>query len=259
LLAGGERLAADRYILATGGASYPRCGTRGEALDWLAALRVPVAPWFPALAPIPLLRPRPAWEGVALRGGRLELRVGPEGRLLAGHAGDILFTRAGLTGPAALELSRPVEAARRSGPAWLSYALAGEAGLEAGLLALQAANPHLAARTWLQRWLPERMCGAALETAGLDVDQRMKDLPRSGRKALLALVRAWPLGEPGPVDLERGEVSAGGVRLDAVEPRTMALKGWDNLRVCGELLDIDGPVGGYNLQAAFSTGYAAGS
>jgi hypothetical protein len=152
-----------------------------------------------------------------------------------------------------------VEAARRSGPAWLSYGLAGEARLEAELLALQAANPHLAARTWMQRWLPERLCDAALETAGLDGDQRMKDLPRAGRKALLALVRAWPLGAPGPVDLERGEVSAGGVRLDAVEPRTMALKGWDNLRVCGELLDIDGPVGGYNLQAAFSTGYAAGS
>jgi predicted flavoprotein YhiN len=59
-LAGGERLTADRFILATGGASYPRCGTRGEALDWLAALGVPVAPWFPALAPIPLQHPRPA-------------------------------------------------------------------------------------------------------------------------------------------------------------------------------------------------------
>ena len=57
----------------------------------------------------------------------------------------------------------------------------------------------------------------------------------------------------------RGEVAAGGVELGAVDPRTMALNGWDNLRVCGELLDVDGPVGGYNLQAAFSTGYAAGS
>ena len=72
-------------------------------------------------------------------------------------------------------------------------------------------------------------------------------------------MRAFPLGEPGPVDLERGEVSAGGVRLEAVASRTMAVKGWDNLRVCGELLDIDGPVGGFNLQAAFSTGFVAGS
>jgi len=260
-LAGGERLGADRFILATGGASYPRSGTRGECLDWLGALEVPVAPWFPALAPIPLQRPRPAWEGVALRGGVLELRAGQGGRLLAAHAGDLLFTRAGLSGPAALELSRVVEAARRAGAAWLSCALAAESEdqLEAGLLREQSANPHLAARTWLQRWLPERLCAPALAEAGLPPDQRLKDLPRAGRKALAALVRAFPLGAPGAVDLEKGEVSAGGVRLPAVDPRTMEVRGWDNLRVCGELLDIDGPVGGYNLQAAFSTGYAAGS
>jgi predicted Rossmann fold flavoprotein len=261
VLATGERLEADRFILATGGASYPRTGTRGEGLGWLEALEVPVAPWFPALAPIPLQRARPEWEGVALRDGVLGLRAGREGRLLAAHAGDILFTRAGVSGPAALELSGAVEEARRAGAAWLGYALGaeGEAGLEAELLREQAANPHLAARRWMQRWLPERLCGPALGLAGLPEDQRLKDLPRAGRKALLALVRAFPLGEPGAVDLERGEVCAGGVRLEAVDPVTMALKGWDNLRVCGELLDVFGPVGGYNLQAAFSTGYAAGS
>ncbi len=75
----------------------------------------------------------------------------------------------------------------------------------------------------------------------------------------MALVTALPLGEPQPVPLARGEVAAGGVDLTAVDPRTMAIRGWDNLRVCGELLDVDGPVGGYNLQAAFSTGFAAGS
>jgi len=260
VLAGGERLAADRFILATGGASYPRSGTRGEFLGWLEALAVPVAPWFPALAPIPLLRPRPAWEGVALRGGTLHLRAGAAGRILGSHAGDILFTRAGVSGPAALELSGRVEAARRAGAAWLGYALdaAPEPDLDAALQREQAGNPHLAVRTWLQRWLPERICAPALEAAGLPADQRMKDLPRAGRRALAALVGGFPLGEPGPVDLERGEVCSGGVRLEAVDPRTMAVKGWDNLRVCGELLDLDGPVGGYNLQAAFSTGYAAG-
>ena len=261
VLAGGERLEADRFILATGGASYPRSGTRGEFLGWLEALGVPVAPWFPALAPIPLRRPRPAWEGVALRDGVLNLRAGREGRLLAAHAGDLVFTRAGISGPAALELSQPVEAARRAGAAWLGYAFAGQDGqeLEAGLQELTRANPHLAARTWLQHWLPERVCAPALAEAGLDEDQRMKDLTRTGRRILVALVAAFPLGEPGPVSLEQGEVSAGGVCLDAVDPRTMAVRGWDNLRVCGELLDIDGPVGGYNLQAAFSTGFAAGS
>ena len=94
---------------------------------------------------------------------------------------------------------------------------------------------------------------------GLDRGLMLKDLTKSARRALVALVTALPLGEPQPVPLARGEVAAGGVDLGAVDPYTMLLRGWENLRVCGELLDLDGPVGGYNLQAAFSTGYAAGS
>ena len=261
VLEGGERVPVGTLILATGGASYPRTGTRGEVLGWLKALGVPVAPWVPALAPIPLTRPRPLWEGVALRDGTLILREGPSGKVLKTFQGDVLFTRQGLTGPAALELSGPAEAARRRGGAWLAYALSPEKdqALDEGLQAEQRGNPHLAVRTWLQRWLPERMCATVQEELGLAAEQRLKDLPKVGRKALVGLVCAFPLGTPGAVDLERGEVCGGGVRLEAVDPRTMAVNGWDNLRVCGELLDLDGPVGGYNLQVAFSTGFAAGT
>lgn len=261
VLEGGERLKADHFILALGGASYPRTGTRGEALGWLRALGVPVAPWAPALAPIPLARPRSPWEGVALREGTLVLRRGQEGKILSTFTGDILFTRLGITGPAALELSGAAEQARREGPAWLAYALSpgGTADLDAALQEEQRQNPHLAARTWLQRWLPERLCAPSLQELSLPEDQRLKDLPKSARRALVSLILSFPLGPPSAVDLERGEVCAGGVRLESIDPHTMALKTWDNLRVCGELLDLNGPVGGYNLQAAFSTGYAAGS
>jgi predicted Rossmann fold flavoprotein len=261
VLENGERLRAEVFILALGGASYPATGTRGEGPDWLKALGVPVLPWAPALAPIPLERPRPQWEGVALREGTLLLRQGKEGKGLARFKGDVLFTRRGVTGPAALELSRPAEAARRGAGAWLAYCFSSqdEGALDAALQQEQRDNPHLAARTWLQRWLPERLCLPSLRDLGLPEDQRLKDLTRAGRRGLIGLVLAFPLGAPVAVELERGEVCAGGVRLEAVDPRTMAVKGWENLRVCGELLDVDGPVGGYNLQAAFSTGFAAGS
>ncbi len=199
---------------------------------------------------------------MALRDGVLGLRAGPGGQA-AGRPcrGHPVHPRGRLRpGGAGTE---PERSRRPGGPARpgsaTPWAPRARPGWRPNCCAEQAGNPHLAARTWLQRWLPERLCGPALGLAGLPEDQRLKDLPRAGRKALLALVRAFPLGEPGAVDLERGEVCAGGVRLEAVDPATMALKGWDNLRVCGELLDVDGPVGGYNLQAAFSTGYAAGS
>ncbi len=255
------RVTADAMILATGGASYPETGTRGEVLGWLQGLGVPIRPWFPALAPIPLQRPRFAWEGVALRGGELRLSAGPEGRRLGAFAGDLVFTKAGISGPAALELSQVTEQARRSGFAWLTYAsrLEPAEAVDAALQAEQRENPRLLAATWVQRHLPERLVLPLLEEAGVGRALMLKDLPKAARKALVGLVTALPLGEPQPVSLARGEVAAGGVDLSTVDPRTMALRGWENLRVCGELLDLDGPVGGYNLQAAFSTGFAAGS
>ncbi len=261
LLLGEERLVAEAFILATGGASYPETGTRGEVLGWLKGLGVPVHPWFPALAPIPLQRTRPAWEGVALRDGELRLSAGPEGRRLGVFAGDIVFTKAGISGPAALELSQAVERARREGLAWLVYAsrLETPESVDALLQAEQHANPRLLAATWVQRHLPDRLVDPLLQEAGMNRTLMLKDLPKAARKTLVGLVTALPLGEPQPVPLARGEVAAGGVDLAAVDPHTMALRGWENLRVCGELLDIDGPVGGYNLQAAFSTGFAAGS
>jgi predicted Rossmann fold flavoprotein len=260
VLEDGTRLEAEALILACGGASYPETGTRGEALGWLKALGLPVRPWFPALAPIPLKRPRPEWEGVALRDGRLWLRAGAEGKRLADFAGDLVFTREGISGPAALELSQAAEAARRAGAAWLGYAsVAGTPeAVDAEVLAEMKSNPQLKAVTWLQRHLPERLCEPLVQGAGMAPDQRLKDLPKAGRRALVAAVTELPLGEPGAVNLARGEVAAGGLKLEAVDPQTLRVKGFDNLWVCGEALDIDGPVGGYNLQAAFSTGFVAG-
>lgn len=261
VVVGEERISGDAFILATGGASYPETGTRGEVLGWLRGLGVPVQPWFPALAPVPLTRPRPAWEGVALRGGELRLSAGPEGRRLGAFAGDVLFTRTGLSGPAALELSQATERARRDGAAWLTYASVIEVpeAVEAALLAESRSNPRLGLATWAQRYLPERLVDPLLQEAGVDRALMLKDLSKGARRALVGLVTALPLGEPTSVPLARGEVAAGGVDLAAVDPRTLALRDWENLRVCGELLDLDGPVGGYNLQAAFSTGFAAGT
>ncbi len=252
-------LTADAIVLSTGGASYPETGTRGEILGWLKALGLPIRPWFPALAPIPLRRPRPEWEGVALRDGRLQLLAGQGGKRLAMFEGDIVFTKAGISGPAALELSEAAEAARRAGAAWLHYASkVTKETLEASLLEEQQSNPQLKATTWLQRHLPERLCEDVVRNVGLSLEQRLKDLPKEGRRNLAASAAELPLGEPGAVPLERGEVAAGGLKLEAVDPQTMRVRGIEGLYACGELLDINGPVGGYNLQAAFSTGFIAG-
>ncbi len=260
LRVGEEWLTADRFILATGGASYPETGTRGEVLGWLRELGLPMRPWFPALAPIPLAKPRPAWEGVAWREGELILLAGKEGRRLARFKGDLVFTKVGISGPAALELSQAAEDARLSGAAFLVYAHDARSfdAVDAEAITTAQAQPHLSVARWIQRWIPERCAESLMKEAGLSEGHRLKELPKEARRRLVAALTAFPLGAPGPVPLSRGEVAAGGLRLEAVDPHTMAVRGFDNLRVCGELLDVDGPVGGYNLQAAFSTGFVAG-
>ena len=258
--AGGTRIDAAKVILATGGASYPRTGTRGEALAWLRGLGLPVKPWFPALAPIPLAVPRPAWEGVALRGGELRIRPHASGPVLARSPGDILFTRAGISGPAALDLSERVELARRAGETVLEYVLHRDSEtLQRDFLETGTQQPEASLRRWLCAWLPDRIAVAMIEAWGLSADARLRRLTREDRRRAVDAIAAFPLGAAGPVPLEQGEVCAGGLLLEAVDPRTMAVRGWENLYVCGELLDVNGPVGGYNLQAAFSTGFLAGA
>ena len=257
---GSGLLVCSQVILATGGASYPRTGTRGEALQWLRDLGLPVQPWFPALAPIPLLRPRPEWEGVAFRGGELRLRAQEDAAVQARFAGDILYTRTGISGPAALELSEAVERCRRTAGAWLDYAFVKDAGTVQGeLLADAARQPDASVRRWLSQWLPDRVAAALPQEWGLPADLRLHRLAKVDRQKVLRAITGFPLGSAGQVPLEQGEVCAGGLELAAVDPRTMAVRGWQNLKVCGELLDVNGPVGGYNLQAAFSTGFLAGT
>jgi predicted flavoprotein YhiN len=110
----------------------------------------------------------------------------------------------------------------------------------------------------VSEWLPDRLVPEALERAGLDPATPLHQLPRKGRNRLVELLKRWDLGKVRAIPLERGEVTAGGVALDEVEPATMASRKVAGLYLAGEILDIAGPVGGYNLQAAFSTGYLAG-
>lgn len=257
----GSLRSGEAFILATGGASYPETGTRGEVLGWLEDLGLPILRWFPALAPIPLKESFPEWEGVALRDGHLRLWSGPSGRRLAAWQGDIVFTRRGISGPAALALSEAVERQRILGGGWLTYRRVAQTPetIEEELVGLQQGNPHLAARTWLHRHLPERICEDLLRHWEMPGDQRLRDLPKAMRRRLALAAADLDLGAPGAVDLKRGEVSAGGLALQAVDAGTCRVKAFQNLHVCGELLDVNGPVGGYNLQAAFSTGYLAGS
>lgn len=251
---------ARHVVLATGGASYPQTGTTGDGFAMARALGHTIAPLRAALAPIRVAPAHPrAWQGITIRSGRLAARQ--EGRRVAEWEGDILFTHEGISGPAALEVSRAAAAALETGTVSLALDLfpgKDAAVIDDELLAFVREQPGRMIGTLLEPWLPNRIIDGVLRSIGVDPTTRGHVLTRDERRAIVLLLKGWPLGNVAHIALERGEVTAGGVALDEVDPRTMRSRQVKGLYLCGEVLDIAGPVGGYNLQAAFSTGFVAG-
>jgi predicted Rossmann fold flavoprotein len=218
-------------------------------------------PLRPALAPLYLDQPPPAdWSGVALRDSLLRVRDGA-GKVIARWRADTLLTHRGVSGPTALGVSAAAARELESGPVTVDVDLLPDESPEM-LLTRLTAPEHRAARrgvrALLDAWLPNRIVPALLARAGIDLATPLHQLRRPERNRLIEGLKRMDLGRVRHIPLERGEVTAGGIALPEVDPATMASRKVAGLYLCGEVLDIDGPVGGYNLQAAFSTGYVAG-
>lgn len=255
---------ADSVIVAAGGSSYPATGTTGDGWRWARDAGHRVVPLRAALAPITLARPRPEWSGVALRDVVLRARVSDGGKEYAHWRGDTLFTHKGISGPCALGISREVGEKLDGGlpgGGMLEVDLAPDHSFE-HLQALMRDQIRLSPRRtigWFaDGYLPERLRSTFWDDAGVDPNMRGAHIAQRDLNRLIRFVKGWSLGGAHSVPLERGEVVAGGVALDEVDSKTMGSRLVEGLYFCGEVLDIAGPVGGYNLQAAWSTGYLAG-
>lgn len=259
-MAAGLPYPARATVVCVGGSSYPKTGTTGDGFRWMSELGHTVVPLRAALAPIYLDDGRRAeWSGVALRDCLLRARHA--GKEIARWRGDLLYTHHGVSGPTVLGVSRAVALAMERGHTTLEVDLLPDISHDA--LAGRLAEAHGSAgrrlvRTLLQDWMPERLIPELMAVAGVDADTPAHQLAKKARNRLVETLKRWDLGRARAVPLERGEVTAGGVSLDEVDPITMASRKIARLYLCGEVLDIAGPIGGYNLQAAFSTGFVAG-
>ncbi len=253
---GTGELFASRIIVSTGGSSYPNSGTTGEGWGWAKTLGHRIVRLRAALAPI-YLEAVGDFAGISLRDIVLKARQGKE---VARWRGDLLFTHQGISGPAALGVSRLVAEHMEAGKVSLEVDLRPDLSPEASAAQLSAfvsGNPHRRVAGFLDD-IPERLVAGVLATAGIPFDAMNSRLDKKARNRLGETIRGWDLGVVRHVPLEKGEVVAGGVSLEEVDPKTMASRIVPGLFLCGEVLDVAGPVGGYNLQAAFSTGYVAG-
>lgn len=265
-VAGGFRLTGDwgecrarQVVLATGGRSLPKSGSDGSGYALVQALGHSVpGPLFPALVPLVLAKGHVLRElaGVATP-VRLLVRGG-SGKPLAEAEGDLLCTHFGLSGPAVLDISRHWLSAQREDRA---------AGLYANWLPAQAAEAvdrqlreggRKTVRGLVRQWLPQRLADALCVLAGITPEANCAELPRDRRRDLLALLTDMPLPVVGDRGYAYAEVTAGGVPLAEIDPRSMRSRVRDGLYLVGELLDVDGRIGGFNFQWAWASGYLAG-
>jgi len=171
------------------------------------------------------------------------------------------WTHTGISGPAALDISRHVMRAQADGAATrLTANFWGGATFDDVDTDLQRAGrdaPKAAARTVLALRLPAALAAALLGAAGIEYDAVFSQLPREKRRALTHAIVEWPLPVTGTRGFNVAEVTAGGVALEEIDPGTMASRVCPGLWLVGEILDVDGRLGGFNFQWAWSTAYVA--
>ncbi|MFO0878062.1 MAG: NAD(P)/FAD-dependent oxidoreductase [Gemmataceae bacterium] len=251
---------ARTVILTTGGKSYPGSGTTGDGYALAANFGHRIVPPRPSLVPITVAAP---WV-TALRGVTLPdagVRILEGDKALIARRGSLLFAHFGLSGPVILDVSREVSG--HAHPTTLQLELdfvphLKEAVLDEQLRQETAAEGKKLLAAVLANVVPRRLAEALLEVIGLMVDRRAAALSRPDRTRLVAALKRTRLPISGTLGFGKAEVTAGGVTLDEVDSRTLQSKLLPGLFFAGELLDLDGPIGGYNFQAAWSTGWLAG-
>lgn len=255
---------ARRLVMATGGLSLPKSGSDGWGLATARRLGHSVTPTTPALSPLVLAPGRGLLPHADLSG------ITVEARLEVARAGgcecfswtdSLLFTHFGLSGPAALNASRHFLRAALDAPAQpllrLGHPLLrSPAEADAWLLRAGQSNPRRSVAAALGELWPARMADAI--AALLEWQGPLSQLPREPRRSLAATLAGAPLHCTGDRGYSFAETTAGGVDLQEVDPRTMESRVVPGLHLCGEMLDVDGRIGGFNFQWAWATGYLAG-
>ncbi|HET7707761.1 MAG TPA: aminoacetone oxidase family FAD-binding enzyme [Thermoanaerobaculia bacterium] len=252
----GAPLEASRVVLATGGQSVPKTGSDGHGFTIAHSLGHTVTETFPAL--VPLVIDEPHWiRDLTGTSAEVELSVrSGSRRVLIRQRGAMLMTHFGVSGPVVLDISRHWIAARKDdrAAALVASFLPGDTSedLEKRLVAAARRNPHGTVGSALRGLVPERILSTLAPPTPLG------RLEREERRRIALSLTELPI----PVSRDRGfeyaEVTAGGVPLSEIESATMASRRCRGLYLCGEILDVDGRIGGFNFQWAWNSGRLAG-
>ncbi len=261
-------------ILATGGASYPATGSTGDGYPMVEALGHSIAPIRPGLVPLitqgHLAR---RLTGLHLRNVGVRVSINDSVSSISSNKkqkktkklnafGELLFMKYGLSGPVILTLSNAiVDALQANQQVQLALDLKpalDEQKLDARLQRDFCKRHKEPMQSMLRGLMPEKMVTVCLEETGLSPDRLAGEIQAAERKRLRFWLKNIPFQITGYRGLKEAIITCGGVSLKEVDPRTMASKCCSGLYLAGEVLDLQADTGGYNLQAAFSTGWLAG-
>lgn len=255
-----QKLEAENYLIATGGKSYPLTGSTGDAFSWLKNKHTIVFPQ-PALVPIIL---KEAWikklEGLSLK--NIAINIYQKKRKIDSRFGEAIFTSNGMSGPIVLDLSKNVGELLKEGP--VEVRIDYKPALDFKKLDQRIQRDFKEAsnkmfKNSLDDLLPKKLIPVIISLSGIDSEKKINAVTKEERKKLLHLLKEFKLRVKSLESFDKAIITAGGISLKEVDSKTMQSKIVENLYFAGEVLDLDGPTGGYNLQLCWTTGFVAGS
>lgn len=257
-LVDGREFSAKNYLIATGGLSYPTTGSTGDAYKWLKSLGHKIIKTYPALAPI-IVREKfvKELEGLSLLDAEFTLKK--DDKILNKKRGEAIFTADGLSGPVIFALS--ANAAKNLPEVELIIDLMPEKKLsELDQYWQEKFNfqQNKQIKNVLGEIFPSRLAEKILEIAGIDLTAKINQINKFERKKICAVIKNLNFKIIKVAGYDKAMLTTGGLDLKEVDQKTMSSKLIKNLLVAGEVLDLDGPTGGFNLQACWSTGRLAG-
>ena len=261
LLAGGKNIPAEKVILATGGISYAFTGSSGDGIKIAEESGHRVIPLRQGLVPLETKQKFPGQlKGLTLK--NIRLIFSDTKKEIISPVGELLFTPSGISGPLVLSLSGQIVD-------WLSQnkSVYVDIDLKPGLSAEQLdarllreinLNSRKSIKNFLASLLPKKLIELSLGILKIPAEKKANQLTQSQRKNIVSFLKAFHLDIAGALPIEEAMVTKGGVSLKDINPRTMGSRIIKGLYFAGEMMDVDADTGGFNLQAAFSTGYLAG-
>lgn len=253
-----EILEGDYFIMATGGASYPLTGSRGEGQKFAKKLGHNIIPLTPALVPM-VVKDAKTKELMGLSLKNVEVTVKEnDKKVVYKNFGEMLFTHFGISGPLILTGSRFIEKGKN-----YRIHIDLKPALNLGELDKRVQKDfskyiNKDFKNSLVELLPQKIIPMVIEMSGISENKKVNEITKEERKKLVNTLKDFSFELDGLRPLEEGIVTKGGVDIKEIDPSTMKSRIIDNLAFCGEVMDVDAFTGGYNVQIAFATGFIAG-